>query len=393
MRSVVCHQGDLDVADLPEPTPGRGQLLIEVSRCGICGSDLHARHHADAQADILAEVGYHGFMRVGQRVVLGHEFTGTIADVGPRTGGKLRAGTPVVAMPLIRHDGEMHAVGLSASAPGAYAERVVVEEAFTFPVPNGLSPDVAVLTEPVAVAHHAVRRAGVSKKDATVVIGCGPVGLAVICVLRATGVDTIVASDHSPARRALAWECGATTVVDPGAASPWAALDGRGFTTSITQATAGGLKAMRQLRQLPVPWEFVYRVVDKLGVTDPKRPIIFECVGAPGVLDDVIAQVPLASRVIVAGVCMEPDRIRPAMAINKEIDLRFVVGYTPLEFRDTLHMLADGTIDAGPIVTGTVGLDGVATAFDVLADPGEHAKLVIDPHSAATAPQRLRTAR
>ena len=76
---------------------------------------------------------------------------------------------------------------------------------------------------------------------------------------------------------------------------------------------------------------------------------------------------------------MTPDSIRPAMAINKEIDLRFVVGYTPLEFRDTLHMLADGTVNAAPIVTGTVGLDGVEGAFAALADPEAHAKVLIDP--------------
>jgi threonine dehydrogenase-like Zn-dependent dehydrogenase len=85
---------------------------------------------------------------------------------------------------------------------------------------------------------------------------------------------------------------------------------------------------------------------------------------------------------------MEPDRIRPAMAINKEIDLRFVVGYSPLEFRDTLHMLADGRVDAGPLVTGTVGLEGVDRAFEVLADADEHAKILIDPKSAVSEPVR-----
>ena len=77
------------------------------------------------------------------------------------------------------------------------------------------------------------------------------------------------------------------------------------------------------------------------------------------------------------------------MAINKEIDLRFVVGYTPLEFRDTLHMLADGKLDAAPLLTGVVGLEGVASAFDALAKPDEHAKILIDPQSAAREPAPL----
>jgi threonine dehydrogenase-like Zn-dependent dehydrogenase len=111
---------------------------------------------------------------------------------------------------------------------------------------------------------------------------------------------------------------------------------------------------------------------------------VFECVGVPGIIDGIITNVPLNTRVVVAGVCMEPDQIRPVMAINKEIDLRFVVGYGPLEFHDTLHLLADGKIDASPMITGTVGLDGVANAFDALADPETHAKIIIDPTSTTT---------
>lgn len=122
------------------------------------------------------------------------------------------------------------------------------------------------------------------------------------------------------------------------------------------------------------------------AITTSKRPVIFECVGVPGIIDGIISAAPLNTRVVVVGVCMEPDTIRPAMAINEEIDLRFVVGYKPLEFRDTLHLLADGKIDATPLVTGTVGLDGVATAFDTLAHPEHHAKIVIDPRSTATQP-------
>src|SRR3546814_6223303 len=96
-------------------------------------------------------------------------------------------------------------------------------------------------------------------------------------------------------------------------------------------------------------------------------------------IDGAIAAAPVASKVIVVGVCMGDDRLRPAMAFGKEIDIRFVFGYTPLEFRDTLYMLADGTLDASALVTGTVGLDGVATAFEALGDPERHAKIMIDP--------------
>jgi threonine dehydrogenase-like Zn-dependent dehydrogenase len=389
MKAVTCQNSKLELADLPDPQPGPGQVVINVLGCGICGSDLHARHHADAEADVLAEIGYDGFMRSGQQVVLGHEFAGEVAGYGPGTRKKIPAGTPVVAVPLTRRAGEVHAIGLSAAAPGGYAEQVVVEESLMFALPNGLSPRLAVLTEPLAVGWHAVRRAQVKKRDVAIVIGCGPVGLAVICMLKAQGIAAIVASDFSPGRRQLAAACGADIVVDPGGESPYKAPGDRGFLTSLPAAVGLAIGTMEKLRPMPVPWNHVWRIGEKLG-GKPKHPVIFECVGVPGILDGIIAGAPLYSRVVVAGVCAEPDAIRPVMAINKEIDLRFVMGYTPLEFSDTLHMLAEGKVTAAPIATGTVGLPGVEAAFDTLADPGKHAKIIIDPASSATEPRSLR---
>jgi threonine dehydrogenase-like Zn-dependent dehydrogenase len=103
-------------------------------------------------------------------------------------------------------------------------------------------------------------------------------------------------------------------------------------------------------------------------------------------VSSIVDEAPLFSRVVVVGVCVGPDQFTPAMAINKEIDLRFVLAYTPLEFRDTLHMLAEGELDPRPLITGTVGLDGVDAAFTALGDPEAQAKVLIDPRSAATAP-------
>jgi threonine dehydrogenase-like Zn-dependent dehydrogenase len=379
MKAVSCQESRLEVVDLPALEPAAGQAVINVTGCGICGSDLHARHHADAQADVLAEAGYTGFMRSDQRVVLGHEFCGHVAGDGPGTRKAIAPGAPVVALPLIRRDHSLHAIGLSEQAPGAYAEQVLVQESLMLELPNGLTPERAVLTEPLAVGWHAVRRAQISKRDVAVVIGCGPVGLAVVCLLKAQGIRTIVASDLSPGRRSLASACGADVVIDPTLGSPFEATRDRGFFQTVPDAAGAAVATVEKLGRLPVGWHHVWRIADKLGAATPKRPVIFECVGVPGMLDGVIAGAPLFSRVVVAGVCMQPDVIRPAMAINKEIDLRFVVGYTPLEFRDTLHMLADGKIDASPLVTGTVGLAGVEAAFDALGDPERHAKIIIDP--------------
>ncbi len=138
MKAVVCHQGALTASDLPGPHPSRGQVLLRVLRCGICGSDLHARRAGDELGSVMVESGYDGFMRADQQVVFGHEFVGEVAEYGPGCRRKVPTGTPVVAFPLVRKDGAVHPIGLSAAAPGGYAELVLVEESLMLPVPNGL---------------------------------------------------------------------------------------------------------------------------------------------------------------------------------------------------------------------------------------------------------------
>jgi threonine dehydrogenase-like Zn-dependent dehydrogenase len=385
MRAVVCQNAELDVVELPDPEPGRGQVRLLVERCGICGSDLHARHGIDAWADMAERTGYKRFGRSDQALVFGHEFSGRVAEYGPKTKGSIPTGTPVVALPLIRNEHGVDATGLSIHAPGAYAEQVIAQEAMMLAVPNGLPADVAALTEPMAVAWHAVRRGEVGKRDVAIVIGCGQVGLGVILALKAKGVRTVVASDYAPGRRALATRCGADVVIDPAVDSPYAGGAERGHLVDSEAAFELALGPREKLGKLPIGWWHTWRLAERLGA-GPKRPVIFECVGVPGVIESIIDEAPLFSRVVVVGVCVGEDRFTPAMAINKEIDLRFVLAYTPLEFRDTLMMMGEGEIDPRPLMTATVGLDGVDAAFTALGDPEGHAKVLIDPRSTAVAP-------
>ncbi|MFC7504167.1 zinc-binding dehydrogenase [Nocardioides sp. GCM10030258] len=385
MKAVVCHDTKLEVTDVPAPEPGRGHLLLDVHHCGICGSDLHARVHADDMADAAAASGYDGFMRAGDSVVFGHEFCGEVVDRGPRTSKEIKTGTRVVAMPILRTGGAVHTTGLSVHAPGAYAEQVVVQAALAMPVPNGLPSDKAALTEPMAVGLHAVRRGQVKKGQVAVVIGCGPIGLAVISLLKASGVRTVIASDFSPGRRALAAQCGADVVVNPATDSPYDAADARGKYVTAAGLFDLAVDSMTKLRAVPLlPWWTAMETAQKLGAL-PEGPVIFECVGVPGIIDQVIASAPISSRVVIVGVCMGSDAIRPAIAINKEIDLRFVLGYLPTEFREALHLMADGKVDPTPLMTGTVGLAGVEAAFSALGDPEKHAKILVDPRSDTTA--------
>src|SRR5581483_5654791 len=265
VKGVGCEDGRLEVVDLAAPEPGRGQVLLEVLRCGICGSDLHARHHCDELADVLSEIGYADFMRSDQRVVFGHEFCGEVADYGPGCRRRVASGSHVVALPMIRRGGEPHAIGLSAKAPGAYAEQLVVEESLMLPVPNGLAPDVAALTEPMAVGLHAVRKGEVGRRTVAIVIGCGPIGLSVILLLKARGVRTVVASDYSPGRRALAKACGADVVVDPSQGDPYDAVDARGHIRDAPAAFDLAVTTREKLDRLPIAWWHVWRLAEALG--------------------------------------------------------------------------------------------------------------------------------
>lgn len=379
MKALFCQHNQLSVEETQPLKPAKGQVLLDVERCGICGSDLHMRHHADHMHELTSKVGFKGVATSKDKFIFGHEFCGTILDYGPKTRKQFKPDTLVCAMPLLKvGDLGYQSTGLSPNASGGYAEQILVEKSLMFAVPNGLSVDRAALTEPMAVALHAVRRSRIKHGEPAIVIGCGPVGLGVILMLKASGIKTVIASDFSPNRRKLAKQCGADVVIDPRQESPFANWKEFGLLGDASEALNFGLGLFEKVQSIPLPWWHAWRIADKLGAM-PKRPVIFECVGVPGVLQQIIEGAPLFSSIVVVGVCMESDRIEPALAINKELELKFVLGYLPLEFRDSLYMIAEGKVNVDPLITGIVGLDGVENAFAALKDPEQHAKILIDP--------------
>lgn len=397
MKAVICQEGCLRVADVPDLRPGAGQILINVVRAGICGSDVHMRDHMNDISSVVAATGQSGFAENNAGFILGHEFSGEILEYGPNTNRRWKPGTLMVAMPLCRHGRHPYLIGSSPHAPGSYAERMIVQEALTFPVPNGLPAEHATLTEPMSVAWHAVQRSRIQRRETAYVIGCGPVGLAAIALLKAAGVSTVIASDLSPRRRELAAVCGADVVVDPRIAAPFKAAPLPSRTTTvggmvqlpITPWSAPGapdelnlsIDAMERLRRFSmVPWWQLFKAMHKWD-KGPSGPIVFECSGAKGMIDRLVEEAPPMSRIVVVGSCLEPDTIRPVLAQMKEIDAIFSVGYNPAEFREVLHMIAEGKVNPVPFLTGTVGFAGVDAAFDALNNPEKHAKILIDPQS------------
>jgi len=215
MRAAVMRNRQLVVADVPPPDPGPGEVLVKTLACGICGSDLHARQHAHRMVELARHFPHRKPMDLARDVVFGHEFCCEVLDYGPATLRNLKPGARVCSLPALLTPQGPVGIGYSNDNVGGYAERMLLSEALLLEVPNGLQPEHAALTEPLAVGIHAVEKAAVRGNEVPLVIGCGPVGLAVIAALKLKRLHPIVAADYSPARRALAVKLGADVVVDP----------------------------------------------------------------------------------------------------------------------------------------------------------------------------------
>lgn len=345
MRAAVLRKGEVVVRDdAPDPVPAFGQILAEVKACGICGSDLHFVQHGATMLSLGEEM--EGVPDMGRPAVdldrdifMGHEFSAEVLEIGPDTVGPA-PGTLVTSVPIMLTATGVADIVYSNDLPAGYSERILLSAPLVLEVPNGLDARHAALTEPMAVGLHAVNRSAIAAGEGALVLGCGPVGLAVIAALKLRNIEPIVAADFSPARRALASTMGAHEVVDP--------------------------------REEPAfdAWR---------RVGGARQLVAFEAIGVPGILDDVLRTAPPRTRVTVVGVCMQKDPITPFWGITKEMSLTFCFGYDPMEFAATLRSIAEGEIDVSPMITGEVPIDGVPGAFAELANPERHCKILVTP--------------
>lgn len=334
MRAALMDGGRIRLQDVPDPTPEPGEVVVKSVACGICGSDLHALRHTEDFVATSREAGGAFRLTTFEPVVLGHEFCAEIME----TRGAFKAGQLVCSVPVLARSDTV-AVGYSPAAPGGFGEYMLLSERLLMPVPDGTPKERAALTEPMAVGRHAVLMARLEGDEAVVVIGAGPVGLAVIANLKALGAGPVVASETTPIRRELAEAMGADAVVDPRETQPY----------------------------------------DLAEVRGSERVVIFECVGVPGMIDDIFLRAPSLARIVVVGVCLQMDQSRPLIAVNKELNVQYVLGYSVPEFGDTLRDIADGMLDVGGMVTHEVGLRGVGDAFNALAQPDSHGKVLVLP--------------
>jgi 2-desacetyl-2-hydroxyethyl bacteriochlorophyllide A dehydrogenase len=338
MRAAVLRDGEMVCReDVDEPAPGPGQVLVDVRACGICGSDLHFAKYGDEIVSLMGQLKGMptggGAVDLSNDVFMGHEFSAEVLEAGPDTDAP-PPGTLVTSIPVLVSAKGFAPIVYSNTVLGGYAERMLLSAPLLLKVPNGLDPRHAALTEPMAVGLHAVNKSNIHRGETALVLGCGPIGMAIIAALAHRGVENIVAADFSPKRRELAVTMGARQIVDPADESPF---------DTITPA------------------------------------VVFEAVGVAGIVDDVLRRAPVGSRVVVAGVCMQPDTVHPFFAITKEINIQFVLAYDPLEFAESLRAIAEGEIDVAPLITGEVGLGSVGGAFRDLASPVAHCKILVTP--------------
>lgn len=333
--AVLKADGSLVVESVPAPHPEPGEVVLRVRDCGICGSDLHAAAHP---------------WQLPPDSIMGHEFSGEVAELGSGVTG-WREGERVVSLPYascgtcpacVAGDSmrcpSLRGIGLG-QLPGAYAEFVRADPKNLLRIPDGVSFRTAALVEPLAVGLRGVRRSRLAPGGSCVIMGAGPIGLVTLLWARQQGAATVVVSEMAAGRAQLAQRLGAAAVVNPSDGDPAAVLKER---------------------------------------SGAEAALIFECVGVKGTLNAALTMAGTRGEVIVLGVCTDMDEIFPLAAILKELEVKFILGYTPEEFAMALGALADGSIDVQPLITDVIDLAELPATFQRLTRPSTQAKVLLE---------------
>ncbi len=317
--------------NLPDPTPGEGQVVVKVGRCGICGSDLHMTEDAAYGCE-------HGD-------VLGHEFAGEVVGFGKDVSG-MKTGDLVSVIPLMScgrcehcRKGEVQWCEHFGLQGGGYAEYALTRPNQCVRLPADVSLADGAIIEPLAVALHGVNLSGLQKGDKVLVLGAGPIGLAVAFWARRVGAAKVAVQDVAHFQEQRALEMGADVfVVDP--ADPIGSAE-RGL---------GG-----------------------------KADIVFECVGIPGLIEQAVSQVRPRGTILLLGLCTRPDTFNSFAMLSKEVRLVTSAFFTVPEYRASLDALAEGAIEPRLLITDTIALDETPKVFEQLKHRTHQCKVLIAP--------------
>ncbi|MGE0880666.1 MAG: zinc-binding dehydrogenase [Acidimicrobiia bacterium] len=334
MRAVVLTESAVEVAEVADPSPGTGQLLLEVAACGICGTDLHAHS-----------------LGIRSGAVLGHEFAGRVVELGAEVDG-FKTGGAVCAMPAMAcgqcefcHRGDVvhcrtvTTIGLGA-ASGGMADLVVTDTATSFVLHPSVDPVIGATVEPMAVALNAMEKAAMGIDEKLLVIGAGPIGLACVLWAKALGVDSVVVSDPVAGRREMAMACGATGVVDPAAEN---------FVSGVRRELGG-------------------------------RPdAVIDAAGARGTVDQSFDAAPYEGRIVIVGLHTAPEQVTVSKGFHKALVLTFSAWYRVKHFRHTVAMMGAGRLDPTPMVTHRSSLESAPDMFAALRTPNDYGKVLLVP--------------
>lgn len=320
MRAAVINgPGEIKVIEKPIPQPGRGEVLVKVKFCGICGTDLHAFST--------------GFFPPG--VTIGHEFSGVVAGAGQGceewTAGEKITGnnnTPCgsCATCLGGNDNlcpEMRRLGIADN--GALAEYLVVPAVSLHRLPGKTPLNAAALAEPVSVALHAVNLSGCRPEQKVLIIGAGTIGLIVLTLLKQRGLKEIAVVEPNLSRAAIAAQMGAVMVID---------------------SRAGGLSTAAD------------RFSGGRGAN-----LVFECAGLPETISDACSLAGAKGSVIALGICHQPVEINFLSLVTREISIIPAFSKKAAEFKEAVNLISAGRIDLLPLISQVISLDDVEEGF------------------------------
>ncbi|WP_408590735.1 alcohol dehydrogenase catalytic domain-containing protein [Novosphingobium sp.] len=333
MRAAVMQglHRPLTIETLPDPTPAEGELVVQVGRCGICGSDLH-----------MTEDAAYG---QGAGSVLGHEFAGEVVALGRGVEG-LALGDRVAVSPLVScgHCPACRAGNVSwcdtfGLQGGGYAEYALTRPNQCVRLPGSASLADGAIIEPLAVALHGVAMSGLAIGDKVLVLGAGPIGLAVAFWARRRGAGRVVVQDLAEWQRDRALAMGAHDFV----------VDAQDPVGAAGRALGG------------------------------KADVVFECVGVPGLIEQAVQQVRARGSIVLLGLCTRPDTFNSFAMLSKEVRLITSAFFTAQEFVAALDALDRGAVEPRLLVTETIALAATPNVFESLRRRTHQCKVLIDP--------------
>lgn len=322
--AVFKEKGLLQVEEVPGPVLGVNDVLLQITHCAICGSDLHRYHY--------------GMMSPG--TIMGHEYSGRVVETGSNvknfqvgdraapSGGKVNPVKDIFHYPP-RYSAKERGF-MPGQRSGAYAEFMAVDADRLMKIPETVSNLQACLLEPLTVSLHTVRLSSIKLGDRVLVIGAGPIGLLVMQCAALAGAGDIFVSETSLARRKAASLLGADMVIDPQQE-----------------------KVMEQ-------------IIRETGVG---VDLAFECAGAHATLQEALDSLRVAGRVVVVALAWEPVICTPVDWVGREVEMKTSYGTLAGEWYIAMKLLEKGKIQVKPMISHLAPLEDIQDVFKRLLNP------------------------